>query len=92
VAALGSLWRGCQGLPKYIANCPVTPTAPSDISSIPEPIQPPPAALCGFPLTIFATLLRDSLFDDANGIVNIAREKEMIRKLANKLAREKESD
>jgi len=48
--------------------------------------------LCGFPLTIFATLLRDSLFDDANGIVNIAREKEMIRKLANKLAREKESD
>jgi hypothetical protein len=39
-----------------------------------------------------ATLLRDSLFDDANGIVNIAREKEMIRKLANKLAREKESD
>jgi hypothetical protein len=30
------------------------------------------------------TLLRDSLCDDANGIVNIAREKE-IRKLANKL-------
>ena len=37
------------------------------------------------------TLLRDSLFDDAKGIVNIAREKE-IRKLANKLGREKESD
>ncbi len=30
------------------------------------------------------TLLRDSLYDDAKGIVNIAREKE-IRKLANKL-------
>ncbi len=30
------------------------------------------------------TLLRDSLYDDARGIVNIAREKE-IRKLANKL-------
>ncbi len=29
-------------------------------------------------------LLRDSLFDDAKGIVNIAREKE-IKKLANKL-------
>jgi hypothetical protein len=29
-------------------------------------------------------LLRDSLFDDASGIVNIAREKE-IKKLANKL-------
>jgi hypothetical protein len=38
-----------------------------------------------------ATLLGDSLFDDAQGIVNIAREKE-IRKLANKLRREKESD
>jgi hypothetical protein len=37
------------------------------------------------------TLLRDSLFDDARGIVNIAREKE-IRKLANKLGREKERD
>jgi hypothetical protein len=29
-------------------------------------------------------LLRDSLYDDANGVVNIAREKE-IKKLANKL-------
>jgi hypothetical protein len=38
-----------------------------------------------------ATLLYDSLSDDAKGIVNIAREKE-IRKLANKLGREKESD
>ncbi|MGB8583428.1 MAG: hypothetical protein WCD47_21600 [Candidatus Sulfotelmatobacter sp.] len=38
-----------------------------------------------------ATLLRDSLFDDAKGVVNIARENE-IRKLANKLGREKESD
>jgi hypothetical protein len=38
-----------------------------------------------------ATLLRDSLFDDAKGVVNIAREKE-IKKLANKLAREKESN
>jgi hypothetical protein len=30
-------------------------------------------------------LLRESLYDDANGIVNIAREKE-IKKLANKLS------
>ncbi len=36
-----------------------------------------------------ATLLRDSLFDDAKGIVNIVRERE-IRKLANKLGRKKE--
>ena len=34
------------------------------------------------------TLLRDSLFDDAKGIVNIAREKE-IKKLANKLRNER---
>jgi hypothetical protein len=34
-------------------------------------------------------LLRDSLYDDASGIVNIAREKE-IRKLANKLRNEKD--
>jgi len=31
-----------------------------------------------------ATLLRDSLYDDARGVVNIEREKE-IKKLANKL-------
>lgn len=34
-----------------------------------------------------ANLLRESLFDDAKGIVNIAREKE-IKKLANKLKKE----
>lgn len=35
------------------------------------------------------TLLRESLYDDARGVVNIAREKE-IRKLANKLKNESE--
>jgi len=35
------------------------------------------------------TLLRDSLYDDARGIVNIEREKE-IRKLANKLKSDRE--
>jgi len=34
-----------------------------------------------------AVFLRESLYDDANGIVNVAREKE-IRKLANKLRSE----
>jgi hypothetical protein len=34
------------------------------------------------------TLLRDSLYDDAKGIVNIAREKE-IKKLADKLRRDR---
>jgi hypothetical protein len=36
-----------------------------------------------------ATLLRESLYDDAKGIVNIARERE-IRKLANKLRSNRE--
>jgi len=36
-----------------------------------------------------AILLRESLADDASGIVNVAREKE-IKKLANKLSRERE--
>lgn len=36
------------------------------------------------------TLLRDSLYDDAKGIVNIAREKET-RNLANKLRNESEA-
>jgi len=36
-----------------------------------------------------ANLLRESLDDDAQGIVNIAREKE-IRKLANKLRSDKQ--
>lgn len=35
------------------------------------------------------TLLRESLYDDARGVVNIAREKE-IKKLANKLKRDDE--
>lgn len=46
------IWRGCQGLPANVANCKVTPTAPSDTSVIPPAIEPPPAPLCGFPLTI----------------------------------------
>ncbi len=46
------IWRGCQGLPANVANCKVTPAAPSNTSVIPPAIEPPPAALCGFPLTI----------------------------------------
>ena len=62
------------------------------------------ALTCSQPLTIvvpmplveraklkarLVTLLRESLYDDAKGIVNIAREKE-IKKLANKLRRDNE--
>ena len=43
---------GCQGLPKNVANCPVTPTAPANTSIVPPAPEPPAADLCGFPLTI----------------------------------------
>lgn len=45
---------GCQGLPKNVANCAVTPTAPANTSIVPPASEPPPAALCGFPLEISA--------------------------------------
>lgn len=48
---LGSL-GGCQGLPKNVADCPVTPTPPANTSIVPPATEPPPAALCGFPLSI----------------------------------------
>src|ERR1700751_1741221 len=48
---LGAL-GGCQGLPKNVADCPVTPTPPSNLSVVPPATEPPPAALCGFPLAI----------------------------------------
>ena len=45
-------WRACQGLPGYVAHCPITPTPPANTSVVPTTIQPPPAALCGFPVSI----------------------------------------
>jgi hypothetical protein len=52
-AALALLaWRGCQGLPGYVAHCPIAPTPPANTSVIPTTIQPPPQALCGFPISI----------------------------------------
>ena len=50
LAAMG----GCQGLPNNVANCPVTPTPPSNTSVVPPAAEPPPPALCGFPLQISA--------------------------------------
>ncbi len=48
---LGAL-AGCQGLPKNVADCPVTPTPPANTSIVPPAQEPPPTALCGFPLAI----------------------------------------
>ncbi len=52
LATLLSWFAGCEGLPRNVANCPVTPTPPADLTKVPPAQEPPPAALCGFPLTI----------------------------------------
>jgi hypothetical protein len=52
LAGLLLAFPGCQGLPSNVANCAITPTPPSDLSIVPPAPEPPPAALCGFPLTI----------------------------------------
>lgn len=43
---------GCEGLPRNVANCPVTPTPPANLTVVPPAPEPPAAALCGFPLSI----------------------------------------
>ncbi len=48
---LGAL-AGCQGLPKNVADCSITPTPPANLSVVPPAPEPAPAALCGFPLSI----------------------------------------
>lgn len=47
-----SAFAGFQRLPRNVASCPITPTPPSSTSVVPPAQEPPPAALCGFPLTI----------------------------------------
>lgn len=50
LAAMG----GCQGLPKNVADCAITPIPPTNLTIVPAAAEPPPAALCGFPLEISA--------------------------------------
>ena len=52
LAAIFCALSSCQGLPKNVANCPITPIPPANLSIVPPAPDPPPAALCGFPLTI----------------------------------------
>lgn len=52
LALVLGIFVSCQGLPANVANCPVTPTPPANTSIVPPAKEPPPAALCGFPLTI----------------------------------------
>jgi hypothetical protein len=57
-------------------------------SQSPAAIRVPPSLVERAKLKVrLANLLRESLYDDAKGIVNIAREKE-IKRLADKLRRE----
>src|SRR5437764_12174232 len=52
LALILAIMGGCSGLPKNVANCPITPAPPSDLTIVPAAAEPPPAALCGFPLQI----------------------------------------
>ena len=52
LALILAAFVGCGGLPKNVANCPITPTAPSNLTIVPAAAEPPPAVLCGFPLQI----------------------------------------
>jgi hypothetical protein len=52
VALVLAMLAGCQGLPANVANCSVTPPPPTNTSVVPPATEPPPAALCAFPLTI----------------------------------------
>jgi hypothetical protein len=52
LALVLAMLAGCQGLPANVANCSVTPTPPTNTSVVPPATEPPPAALCAFPLTI----------------------------------------
>lgn len=52
LASVLAVFAGCHGLPSNVANCSVTPNPPANTSIVPPAQQPPPKALCGFPLTI----------------------------------------
>lgn len=50
-AALGAM-STCSGLPKNVADCPITPTPPANLTVVPPAPEPAPQALCPFPMTI----------------------------------------
>jgi len=52
LAAVALRLTSCQGLPRYVANCPVTPTAPVISPTASPAPNPPMAALCPFPMTV----------------------------------------
>jgi len=54
LAIVLGMMGGCQGLPVNVANCPIVPTPPANLTVIPPAQEPPPKALCGFPLQVSA--------------------------------------
>jgi hypothetical protein len=52
LALITGALAGCQGLPKNVADCPSMPTPPANTSIVPPATERPPAAFCGFPLSI----------------------------------------
>ncbi|HUO14614.1 MAG TPA: Ig-like domain-containing protein [Verrucomicrobiae bacterium] len=52
IAFIFGLMTTCEGLPKNVADCPITPTPPSNLTIVPAAQIPPPQALCPFPMTI----------------------------------------
>jgi hypothetical protein len=52
LALITGALAGCQRLPKNVADCPSMPTPPANTSIVPPATEPPPAAFCGFPLSI----------------------------------------
>lgn len=72
LALTGTAWKilGCQGLPSYVANCPVTPTAPTIISTATPAPNPPLAALCPFPMTVTSPANGQSLQSPVQLIVS----------------------
>ena len=54
LAAFLCWFAGCQGLPRNVADCAITPTPPADLTIVPPAPEPPPSALCAFPLTVLS--------------------------------------
>ena len=72
LALVLAMLTGCQGRSANVANCSVTPTPPTNNSVVPPATEPPPAALCAFPLTIATPRNRASVHSPVPIIANAA--------------------
>jgi hypothetical protein len=79
LALVLAMLAGCQGLPANVANCSVTPTPPTNTSVVPPATEPPPAALCAFPLTIATPRNRASVHSPVPIVANAAAPDQITR-------------